>query len=235
MKSAAVALVAAATAVVPVPDLARAAPAEAECTYTDPDFVMHTHALDIDEVRVARSQNGLLTFTVGFPKDLELASDTGFQIAVDADSDRATGDEQGFDRFFGYVQDAPEPNPWLSKWRDGRWTKVPTPSLEFSHDRDRMAFRLDAGELSDAFSFQVAAGTRYGSDDGDVDFAPEREHVVVASERGVWTFPACETIGAEAADSGGGWMLPVVLGAFGLGAVLAVAGWTVEKIRARRA
>src|SRR5262245_31554045 len=49
------ALFATLAAVVLVADLARAAGEEA-CSYEDPDFGVHTHPLDIDKVRVSRSQ-----------------------------------------------------------------------------------------------------------------------------------------------------------------------------------
>ncbi|HEY7179307.1 MAG TPA: hypothetical protein VH305_09045 [Gaiella sp.] len=234
MRWAAVVLAAAVAAVMPVPGPATAAPGEMACSYEDPDFGIHTHSLDVDTVSVAHSKNNRVTFTVAFPTEIELASDTGFQIAVDRDFDPGTGDEDGFDLFIGYVQDVPEPNPWLSEWRSGDWTPRAASSLAFSHERDHVVFQLDEDELPDAFRFQVAAGTGFGSADADVDFAPEREHVLAASERGVWSFPACETIGAEAADSGGGWGMPLVLTVVGLGAVVAIAGWTLEKLRGRR-
>lgn len=237
MKAATVALLSVATVVTVVP-LATAtargtAPPDEECAYEDPDFGLHTHELDIDNVRVSRSQRDPLSFAVAFSKDIELAPDTGFQIAVDTDSDRGTGDPEGFELFFSYVQGAPDPNPRLNKWEGGTWTRTTTPSLAFSHEGDQVTLQLDADELPPAFSFQVGAGTRWISDDPDIDWAPQREHVVAGSDLGVWTFPACGQIGSDAGDKGGKWVVPVIAGIFGLGAMVAVAGWTIERIRRR--
>ena len=207
------------------------------CSYSDPDFGIHTHALDIDKVRVERSEAELLTFALEFPETLDISRDTGFQIAFDTDADDSTGDPDGFERFFAYVEGDPAPNPWLSEWRAGDWQIVDAPSLAFSHRDSGVTFTVGTPDLAvaNAFSFRVAAGTHWSSDSADVDVAPEREHVVAASDPGVWTFPACGMIDDDPVTGGGSFPLGIAaLVLFGAGAVVGITGFVVERVRGRR-
>jgi hypothetical protein len=209
--------------------------ADVSCSYSDPDFGIHTHALDIDTVRVDRSADTLLTFTVGFAKDVALNPDTGFQIVFDGDGDPRTGDPDGFERYVTYVEGESQPNPWLDEWRGGEWKLAGAPSLAFSHADNSVVFEVRAPDLmtEGAFSFRVVAGTGW-SDSEDIDVAPEREHVLMASDPGVWTFPACGTIGADSEDGEAFPLGMVALLLFGAGAVVGVSGFVVERVRERR-
>ena len=111
------------------------------------------------------------------------------------------------------------------------------PALAFRLWDANVRFTVTTWELmtADAFSFQVAAGTGWSSDNNDIDFAPEREHVVAASDPGVWTFPACETIDDDPSTGGDAFPLGIVaLGLFAAGAVVGVSGYVVERVRKRR-
>jgi hypothetical protein len=89
--------------------------------------------------------------------------------------------------------------------------------------------------VANAFSFRIAAGTGWSSDGADVDVAPEREHVVVASDPGVWTFPGCNTIDDDPTTGGGSFPVGIVaLVLVGAGAVTGITGFVVERVRRRR-
>lgn len=212
---------------------------EQVCTYSDPDFGAHTHPLDIDRVTVSRSTANVLAFHMTFVDSPPLRHDMGFQVAIDGDRDRSTGDKDGDEYYFAYVVGGPAPNPILEVWKGGAWHETRAASLSFSEAGGGVTFRISAAALGNAhaFDFWMLAGTDWSSDHSDLDQAPQREHVLVSPTTGKWSFPSCALIPAPGgSNSGLGWSDIVrtlaMFGALVLVALLVV--YTARAISRRR-
>lgn len=209
------------------------------CTYSDPDFGAHTHRLDIDRVTVSRSAANELAFHMTFVGSPSLRHDMGFQVAIDGDRDRSTGDKDGDEYYFVHVVGGPAPNPVLETWKNGAWQESRAASPSFSEAGGGVTFRISAAALGNApaFDFWMLAGTDWSSDHSDLDQAPQREHVLFSPTTGRWSFPSCALIpGPGGSNSGLGWS-DVVSSLAGIGALVLVAllvVFTARRIGRRR-
>ena len=202
------------------------------CEYHDVDPPRAEYALDVETVEVSRRGSALL-FRITFADEVVLEEDDGIQVAVDADP--RTGDDDGDDYFFDFIRGDARGPPTLNVWGDDDWTQVERSSLRFALQGNDAVFRIAARDLGDpdGFGFWVVAEQAWDPDSEDGDYGPEyRDH---------WGFPSCRAIDAPRPtvrlDRGKPFPLAgVVLAAtLGLGASLAVVGWSYERVRAWRA
>ena len=210
-----------------------AAAGVARCEYEDDDPARAKYALDIEKVEVRR-RAGALRFRVEFAKEIALEDGDGIQISVDSVPDAG---EDGDDYYFDFIRGYEFGAPTFSVWEDGDWSEVEPPPVRFSLRGRDATFRIAARDIGnpERFGFWVVAETDFDPDGEGGDYSPEHE---------VWGFPSCRKTGAPEPRAGerddGEWFplvpVAVVAGAvFALGALVAIAGWSYERIRARGA
>lgn len=193
---------------------------------------------DIEQVVVSRSAAGTLTFRIEFAAAVVLDEETTVQVAIDADRDAATGVnglEYSLD-WTGYAS--------LLTAVEGNPSESSPASLEFADEGDVVTFRISASDLGDLDRFDFYAFIRQGD---VLDEAPS--HVLFSAGAAPWTYPggdvpaAGEPYPTETYDdlsdltlSERGWtfVLAIVGGLLGLGAIVGVTGWSVERRRRRR-
>jgi hypothetical protein len=193
---------------------------------------------DIDQVVVSRGADGTLTFRIEFAEPVVLDDETTVQVAIDGDRNGATGVnglEYSLD-WTGYAS--------LLTAVEGSPSESSPASLEFADEGDVVTFRISASDLGDLDRFDFYAFIRQGD---VLDEAPS--HVLFSAGAAPWTYPsgdvpaAGEPYPTETFDDLGdftlserGWtfVLAIVGGLLGLGAIAGVTGWSVERRRRRR-
>jgi hypothetical protein len=198
---------------------------------------------NIRQVEVSANRYGALVFRVVYTESVTLPATTVLDVIVDADDDPNTGDE-GFETVVDYSPGISS-GPYVSLFTaaDESGDESRPEGLEFVHDGPSSTFTVPTvspgfpASFDYSFSFYV-----YMEIDGEfVDAAPT--HVLISTTAKPFEVDASklfagETIifedladGTPAEDS---LVLAWVIGGvLTLGAVLGLAGWSVERLRRR--
>ena len=206
---------------------------------------------DIDRVTVSRDEQDRLTFRIFFASPVGLDPDDQLQVAIDADRDPSTGvdgldyslDQSG--SLIGVDDDR------LLTAVDGEPVTSNPPELRFDYEpagfgftASSATFSVPASLIGDPARFDFYVFIRV---DGDLDEAPS--HVLFSAGALPWSYPREGEPGAGRAypvetyvDGSDATLserprlvLVVIVGLlFGIGALLAVGGWSVQRIRARK-
>lgn len=206
---------------------------------------------NIDRVTVSRDGNDRLRFSIFFAKPVIVDPEDQIQVAIDADRDRGTGVD-GLD----YSLDQAGPltgadQAMLLTAVDGEPVTSRPPELRFSHEAagygfsaSSVTFTVPASLIGDPRRFDFYVFIRV---EGELDEAPS--HVLFSAGSAPWTYPKDGEPDAGAAYpadvyvdgsdftlSERGWLLLVVVGGvvLGVGAILGVSGWSVQRLRERR-
>jgi hypothetical protein len=199
---------------------------------------------DIDRVTVSRDDHGRITFHIAFAAPLTLGIDDQVQVAIDADRDYTTGID-GLD----YSLDWSFGSAALLTAVDGEPEQSNPSSFRFKKENGEFltsaaTFSIAAADIGSPKRFDFYA---FVQEDGDLDEAPS--HVLFSAGSAPWTYPVdgepaagvpypTETYvdGSDftVSERGGAFLVIVVVGLFGVGAILAVGGWSVERLRKRK-
>jgi hypothetical protein len=214
------------------------------------------HALagrpNIDTVVVSRDDDGIVTFRIDFAEPVIMDPDDNVQVAIDADRDPGTGVDgldYSLDQTGPLFEDSDQAA--LLTAVDGEPVASYPSSLRFSRTAggtfglgtSSVSFAVPASVIGnpDRFDFYVFIRV-----EGVLDEAPS--HVLFSAGSLPWTYPThsveagaaypVETYvdGSDATLSERPGILigVVAAGLLGLGAVLAVGGWAVQRHRSRR-
>jgi hypothetical protein len=211
----------------------------------------HAARPNIDRVTVSRDADDRLTFRILFAKPVIVDPEDQIQVAIDADRDPATGVD-GLD--FSLDQAGPltgADQATLLKALDGEPVASMPPELRFSHEAagfgfsaSSVTFSVPAALIGDPRRFDFYVFIRV---EGELDEAPS--HVLFSAGAAPWTYPKqrepaagnaypTETYmdGSDFTLSERGWLFLVVVGGvvLGVGAILGVSGWSVQRLRERR-
>ena len=198
----------------------------------------HT-GVDIREIDVRLAEAGAIEFQIRYAEPVELPRSTVIDIFIDADGDRSTGDE-GFEYAIDYSRGI-DGRPYASVFRGVHERRAA--GLEFAHAGASSTFTVPAGALgfprSFTYSFSFYVVMEVGGELADA--APT--HVLVSSSAQPFDVEASDLLagttltyqdladGTPAEDPA---MLLYVAGAvLAFGAVLALVGWSVERVRTR--
>jgi hypothetical protein len=198
---------------------------------------------DLERVVVSRDEGGRVTFRVEFAAPLALSLDDTVQIAIDADRDPGTGIDgldYSLDWSFGSaalltaIDGEPEPSHPSSF----HFTKEPG-----GFQTTAMTFSIAADDIGSPRRFDFYA---FVEKDAELDEAPS--HVLFSAGSAPWTYPTNEPETGETyptetyvdgsdftlSERGGLFLALVVGGLLGVGAILGLGGWSVERWRKRK-
>jgi hypothetical protein len=222
----------------------------AVCTLAIPS-IANAERPDIERVTVRRDENGLLMFRIFFASPVGLDPADQLQVAIDADRDPSTGvdgldyslDQSG--SLIGVDDDR------LLTAVDGEPVESNPPELRFDYEpaafgftASSATFSVPASLIGDPARFDFYVFIRV---DGDLDEAPS--HVLFSAGSLPWTYPqdgepsAGEAYPVETYVDGSDatlherprfFLVVVAALVFGVGGLLAVGGWSVQRIRERK-
>ena len=220
------------------------------CTLAAPS-IANADRPDIQRVTVRRDENGLLTFRIFFASPVTLSVGDQLQVAIDADRNPSTGVD-GLDYSLdqsGLLLDVD--NDSLLTAVDGEPVESNPPELEFEYEPARLGFSaksatfsVPASLIGDPARFDFYVFIRV---DGELDEAPS--HVLFAAGDLPWTYPregepdAGEAYPVETYVDGSDatlherprfFLVVIAVFVFALGGLLAVGGWSVQRLRERR-
>ena len=209
---------------------------------------------DIERVTVSRDEDDRLTFKLSFVDPVIIEADDRIQVAIDADRDPGTGVD-GLD----YSLDQPGPlyrgedDATLLTAVDGEPIASNPPELRFDYEEandygffvSSVTFSLPSSVIGDPARFDFYVFIRV---DGQLDEAPS--HVLFSADALPWTYPKDGTPDVGEAyptetyfdnsdftlsEQSGPFIGLVVGVVLAVGGLLAVGGWSVQRLRKRNA
>jgi hypothetical protein len=209
---------------------------------------------DIERVTVSRDEDDRLTFKLSFVDPVIVEADDQIQVAIDADRDPGTGVD-GLD----YSLDQPGPlyrgedDATLLTAVDGEPIASNPPELRFDYEEandygffvSSVTFSLPSSVIGDPARFDFYVFIRV---DGQLDEAPS--HVLFSAGALPWTYPKDGTPDVGEAyptetyfdnsdftlsEQSGPFIGLVVGFVLAVGGLLAVGGWSVQRLRKRNA
>jgi len=206
---------------------------------------------NIERVTVSRDTHDRLTFRIFFATPVLVDPDDQIQVAIDADRDPGTGVD-GLD--YSLDEAGPllgEEHALLPTAVDGKPVASSPPELRFSQQAagpygfstSRVAFSVPASMIGDPDRFDFYVFIRV---DGELDEAPS--HVLFSAASSPWTYPSAgepetgQAYPTETYVDGSdvtlserpGIVIAVIVGlVIGLGALLAIGGCSLERMRKR--
>lgn len=191
---------------------------------------------NIEHVVVSRSADDVISFRIEFAEPVVLADDTTVQVAIDVDRDTGTGID-GLD----YALDWTGYGSLLTA-EDGDEVETEPESLEFDHTGATVTFSIAAADIGSPRRFDFYT---FIEQDGHTDIAPV--HVLFSD---TWTYPKDDLQAGgdypteryedlvDGSLSEGTWGIGTIATVAGsllaLGALVALAGWGIERYRKRR-
>ena len=209
---------------------------------------------DIERVTVSRDEDDRLTFKLSFVDPVIIEADDRIQVAIDADRDPGTGVD-GLD----YSLDQPGPlyrgedDATLLTAVGGEPIASNPPELRFDYEEandygffvSSVTFSLPSSVIGDPARFAFYVFIRV---DGQLDEAPS--HVLFSADALPWTYPKDGTPDVGEAyptetyfdnsdftlsEQSGPFIGLVVGVVLAVGGLLAVGGWSVQRLRKRNA
>ena len=207
---------------------------------------------NIERVVVSRTEDGRLTFRIFFANPVTVDPDDNVQVAIDADRDSGTGVD-GLDYSLdqiGPLSFGAEQATLLTAV-DGEPVASEPPTLRFSckaagygFSCSNVAFSVPASVIGDPRRFDFYVFIRV---EGELDEAPS--HVLSSAGSAPWTYPKdaepatgtpypVETYvdGSDftVSERGGVFLAVAVGGLLGVGAIVGLMGWGVQRLRSSR-
>lgn len=203
---------------------------------------------NIERVVVCRSDDGRLTFNIAFAKPVIVSLDDTVQVAIDADRDSGTGVdglEYSLDYSIGTAAllTAVDGEPVGSNPSSLRFTTKIAPGT-YGFGSSSVAFSIPASTIGDPRRFDFYVFIK--QEDEGLDEAPS--HVLFSAGASPWTYPkpgspeAGDAYPVETYLDGSditlserpGVVIAVIAASvLGIGAVVAVGGWGVQRRRSR--
>jgi hypothetical protein len=196
---------------------------------------------DIRQVEVSVVADAVV-FRIDYAEPVRLSPTTAIALYLDADDDASTGDD-GFELVIDYSGSS-EGAAYASMWRDGDVREQRPGGLRFGHDgrSSRFTVPIEALGFPETFDFSFAFYLVIEVDGDFADAAPT--HALISAAAKPYDVDSSKLMTREhltfedLADStpaeNSAALLWVVGAVLGFGALLALAGWTFERLRHNR-
>jgi len=143
---------------------------------------------DVGATTVSNDSAGRLTFGVGFSNRVQLGTNEGVGVAIDADRNASTGSapgQLGIDYLlFSYY--TPDPFCGLFAWSNGQFNLVSSSSLSCSHGQGVEVLSIDKADIAGTTAFRFFVESFSVQPDNNVlyDVAPDS----VSTSSGLWEY-----------------------------------------------